>query len=165
MKHVFYAATMFILFLVQAMCGTFYFDIKPNFLLIFALCLAVIDSLNVALVYGIISGFLLDLSGSITFGSNLLLLMYFVLLCGIIFNVYFTPNYFVGVIFVSISTLVYEFVFYLFNFTIWGKGDLLYALRKLMIPEFLYNTLFVIIILIFVTRIFKKYSTFPKNFL
>ena len=57
MKHVYYCAGMFILFLIQAMCGTFYFDIKPNFLLIFALCLAVTDSLNVGLVYGLFPAF------------------------------------------------------------------------------------------------------------
>ena len=165
MKHVYYCAGMFILFLIQAMCGTFYFDIKPNFLLIFALCLAVTDSLNVGLVYGIISGFLLDVSGSITFGSNILLMMYFVLLCGIVFSVYFTPNYFAGVIFVSLGTLVYELIFYLFNFTIWGKGDFLYALQKLIIPEFLYNILFVLLILGFIMKVCKKYTTAPKNFL
>ena len=92
-------------------------------------------------------------------------MMYFVLLCGIVFSVYFTPNYFAGVIFVSLGTLVYELIFYLFNFTIWGKGDFLYALQKLIIPEFLYNTLFVLLILGFIMKVCKKYTTAPKNFL
>jgi len=114
------------------------YGVKPDLLLIFVVLTAMERGAVTGTVVGIVVGFILD--GGIL-GINSLLFMHMGALSGLIFQKVLVSKYYAVIILVILSvSFLYEFLFYVMNFTVWGKGNLIYALTRVILPTAAYNT-------------------------
>ena len=122
------------------------FGVMPNLLLTATICVSLLTEDYRGLIFGVACGLLLDITGGRMIGINSLLCTYVsfgvIWICDKLYN----NNEIVAAIFTFVITFIYCLVFYIFNFLIWGQGDILYALLRKILPEMLYNTVLAIFV-------------------
>jgi len=115
------------------------FHVIPNLLFIFVVCYSLLKEDYSALIYAVLCGVILDLTGGRSIGINALLCTLAAYLCLSVSGNLFNNNLFVSMVFVFVLSLPYELLTYLFYFVIWGRGAFLYAIFLKIIPIAAYN--------------------------
>lgn len=115
------------------------FNVIPNLLLVAVICYSLCKGDLKALVFGVVCGLVLDFTGGRVVGVNTLLCTYAAFLCYLLHGGLFNNNVFVAAVFVLIISFVYEFLFYMMQFFIWGETDIAFALLHKILPGALYN--------------------------
>ena len=159
MKHVFYTVLLLLLAVFQALAPSFWFGVKPNLVLLFVLGMAILEGPIPGMIYAVAGGMILDMLGFMVFGVNTLFLLYFAIACSLLYGVYFTYNYIVGVLFVGGVSVLYEFFYYFFNFFLWGGRRELSVLVDVLLPEALYNIVFSFLVFYLMMQILKRCDT------
>ncbi|MDD4493615.1 MAG: rod shape-determining protein MreD [Eubacteriales bacterium] len=133
------------------------FGVKPNLMLVFIVCSALIGGETEGAVIGLILGFALDMVSGKLLGFNALLGMYTGLAIGVTNKRIYKDNLLVITAAIFLTTLVYEWLVYLLN-TIFDKEvalNLLNPFTKIILPEALYNciaTFFIFKLLLWIDR-------------
>lgn len=114
-------------------------NVAPSLLLVLAVCFSLVNDEIASAVFSLVAGFLLDISSGRVLGFNGLLMMYMSLAIAYFGQDYFRDTSRSAAFLVMICTLVYETLFSVFNFAIFGEGSVFYVLLKVVLIETLYN--------------------------
>ena len=157
MRHVYKALVLLLAFLVDSTLGSYIgiLDISPSFLLVAVIAMAMAGEFAEAGIYGLAAGVLLDLFWGRTFGFHALLYMYAALLARAFLELVYknTPVITAGITFAA--SLLCELIFCIFNFTIWGQGNFLYDLFRVIIPTAAYTAIIQMLLFYPITKIAK----------
>lgn len=115
------------------------FHVVPNLLFIMVVCYGILHGDYGALAVGIVCGLLLDITGARVVGMNTLLCAFAAYFCICVSDSLFNNNVLVAMVFVLILSIPYELILYIFNFVIWGQGNIVYALFCKILPGAIYN--------------------------
>lgn len=135
------------------------FGILPDPVFVLSVYVALKENRLGALVFGLVSGLSKDFSLMQTFGINALITLYTVFLISVFKDKYFYPTIFVNAIFVFVSGILYQSLYFYTQFTMWGLGDFSYSFLYVILPHCLYNT-----ILSFAVYVFCGFMTGDKFF-
>ena len=113
--------------------------VAPDFVLVFVLCRCLTDKPVSAAAFGLAAGLLLDLTGGRLIGFHGVLMLYVGLGASIFGNNFFRGNLYVSVAAAFCVTVVYQLVYGLFNFFIFGGTDVGYLLLHVVLVGALYN--------------------------
>lgn len=136
-----YLIEIILCFVIQT--STFHYfglgDIMPNLLLILVVSHGYMSGKITGLAIGFFSGLLVDLVYGDLIGLNALLYMVIGYFIGYSNKIYANDDYTFPIIFVAISDLVYNFFYYIFEFLLRGRLNLLYYLRRIVLSEIIYT--------------------------
>ena len=135
--------TVICCFLLQAtLFATFPLGgIRPNLLIIATASLGFLCGKKNGLLTGFFSGLLIDVCFRSIYGINALVYMYVGYVCGVLKNVLFPKDIKLPMLFIAVSDLVYNILYYFFYFVFRGKFDLLHYFKHIILPEVVYTTL------------------------
>lgn len=111
----------------------------PNLLLILVVSTAYMRGRSSGLIIGFFSGLLIDIMFGSLFGLYALFLMVIGYVAGYTNKIYSKDDYALPLILIAIADFVYQFLYYIFEFLLRGKLDILFYLRKIIIPEIIYT--------------------------
>lgn len=118
----------------------------PNLLLILTFSFGFIHGREAGMIYGILSGLLLDLFYSGPFGFYTLIYIFIGYFNGS-FTRYYYEDYITLPLILSIfNSLWYSMYIYVFRFLIRGRLNLLYYFRELMLPEMIFTAVTTLLI-------------------
>lgn len=136
-----YLIEIIIFYVIQT--STFHYfrigDIMPNLLLILVVSHGYMSGRMTGLAIGFFSGLLVDLVYGDLIGINALLYMVIGYFIGYTNKIYANDDYTFPIIFVSISDLVYNFFYYVFEFLLRGRLDSLYYFSRIVLSEIIYT--------------------------
>ncbi len=135
------------------------FGIIPNLLLIFTVCFCLVTPDFRCLVYAIISGILLDITGGRMIGINTLLCTYVAFSCLFIRDKLYNNNEIIAAIFTLVISFAYGLLCYTINFLLWGELNIFYAVFRIIVPEAVYNA----VLALFIYPIVKLIENGPKK--
>ena len=141
-KIIMAAVFLFILLIIQTTVLDYIriFGIMPNILLISVICYSFCASDLRGLVFGVLCGIFMDVTGGRIIGINTLLYTYAAFSCLWVCDKLYNNNEIIAAVFTFVISLVYGAVVYITNFLIWGHTEFLHAVFKVIIPETIYNT-------------------------
>lgn len=128
-------------------------NVKPNLLLVFIVVVSILRGNVEGAVIGFLCGLCHDIISGKLIGLFALLGMYIGLIIGSVNKRLYRENVLIAVFFTFVSTFVYEFVFYFFNIFLRGKGDLIFPLKNVILPEAIYNSVLSILLFIIVIKL------------
>ena len=157
MRHVYKTLVLLLAFIIDSTLGSYIgiLDISPSFLLAVVIAMAMAGEIVEAGVYGLAAGVLLDLFWGRTFGLYAILFMYAALGARAFLELIYknTPVITAGITFAA--SLVCELVFCVLHFTIWGEGNFLYDLFRVIIPTAAYTAIIQMLLFYPVTKLAK----------
>lgn len=142
-KYILTALTVFLLLILQTtwLRSIEIFNVMPNVLLISVICYSLCAADVRGVIYGIVCGFLLDITGGRTIGINTLLCTYVSFVCVLLCDGLYNNNEIVAAVFTAVITFIYGTILYVANFLIWGKTGAFHAFALNILPETIYNTI------------------------
>ncbi len=111
----------------------------PNLLLILTFSFGFIHGKGAGMLYGVLSGLLLDLFYSGPFGFYTLAYIYIGYINGIFTRYYYEDYITLPLILSVFNELAYSMYVYVFRFLIRGRLDLPYYFRNIMLPEIIFT--------------------------
>ncbi len=155
MRHVWKILVLLTAFIIDSTWGSYIgiLDISPSFLLVAVIAMAMAGEFAEAGIYGLVAGVLWDLVWGRTFGFYALLYMYAALGARAFLELVYknTPVITAGITFAA--SLLCEMVVCVFSFIIWGRGNFLYDLFRVIIPTAAYTAIVQMIFFYPVTKI------------
>lgn len=143
-----------------------YLIVSPNFLLIIVFTIAFVYGEKEGIIYGAISGLLLDFFCSSTFGYYTLIFGWIGFLNGFFSRFYYDDFIFLPVIMCTINELMFNLLSFIVRFIERGKTDLLSYAKTIMMPELILTLLFTLIFYRFIlslNRTLKKLDEEKKG--
>lgn len=116
-------------------------NIMPNLLLIIVVSMAYIKGRNYGMLTGFIVGLLLDLTFGNLIGLYALIYVTIGFLAGYSNAIYSEDDYVLPVVLIAIGDLLYNLIYYVFEFLLRGKLDILFYFRRIILPEIIYTVL------------------------
>ncbi len=155
MRHVWKSLVLLLALIIDSTLGSYIgiLDISPSFLLVAVIAMAMAGELPEAGIYGLAAGMLWDLLWGRTFGFYALLYMYAALGARAFLELMYknTPVITAGITFAA--SFLCETVLCLFGFAIWGQGNFLYDLFRVIIPTAAYTAIVQMIFFYPITKI------------
>ncbi|HHW48984.1 MAG TPA: rod shape-determining protein MreD [Clostridiaceae bacterium] len=140
-------------------------NVKPNLLLVFVVAVAFLQGNVEGAVVGFFAGLSQDIVSGKLIGFYALLGLYLGLAVGSVNKRLYRDNLLIIVFFTFVSTILYEAVVYFlnsFNSIINGQGYFLYAVRGVILPEAVYNSVISVFIFIIVRKFSIKFEKLDK---
>lgn len=159
MKYIFYFLLILVIFILQT---TFFSElaivgVKPNFLLITVITAGLLDNEFYALFAGCIAGLLADCFFASYIGGNLFLYGITAFLVSLICKEFNKENLGTPMFGITIATLFYGFGNFVLNILLSGFTNIGYYLFIRIIPEIVYNCIFMIFVYIVAFIIKNKF--------
>ena len=142
------------------------YNIKPNLLIIFVICVAFLRGSTEGTIIGFFAGLLQDMLFGTMLGFYALLGMYLGLIVGMVNKRLYRENLLIIVFFTFVSTIIYEtcvFIFTSLNIVISGQVSLLFPFGKVILPEAIYNSLISVFVYIFVIKLNFKFEEADRS--
>jgi len=133
-----------------------FLNCAPQIVLILVVSVAVLRGPIAGVIVGLCAGLLVDFLGGGPIGFNSLLYMYIGLLVAWFSDRFYNTRYKVVLIFVIVANVVYDLAYYFFLFVIWGKGDFIAALWKVMLPEIWWTLILAVPVFWVIEKIDKR---------
>jgi rod shape-determining protein MreD len=162
-KVLFYALTILIIILIQSTILEYLniFGIKPNIIITLVICIALLNGSIEGACVGFAAGLLQDILFGYSIGFYALLGMFLGYAAGSSNKGLYKENFVVVVLFTFIWSFVYEFAVYFFGYI----GDiflrnigLLYPIRRIIIPEAVYNSVISIPVYLLTVKITNRFE-------
>lgn len=118
----------------------------PNLLLILTFSFGFMHGKEAGMLYGVLSGLMLDLFYSGPFGFYTLIYVYIGYLNGIFTKYYYEDYITLPLILSVLNSLGYSMYIYIFRFLIRGRLNLPYYFRNLMLPEIIFTSVTTLLI-------------------
>lgn len=139
-KHVLYTLIILLLYTLQTTPGLFVImGAKPMLVFPAAIAIAMLEGEFVGGIYGAFAGLLCDLSGSLLFGFNGLVLAVFCIAAGLLVIYLMHSNTGGAVLFVFVTMLVRGGIEYLFGYGMWGYENVWKVFSGHILPVILYT--------------------------
>ena len=116
------------------------FGVKPNLLLVFVVCVALLGGSIEGGMVGLLCGVIADVVGHGAFGINSLAYLYVGVVVGYLCINFFRGGAIVAIGFVFGTSIVCGLLYYAFTYLMWGDTNLFLVLLRRIIPETIYNT-------------------------
>ncbi len=139
------------------------YNVKPNLLIVFVICVALLRGNIEGASVGFFAGLLLDMAFGKFIGFYTLLGFYLGLAVGSVNRRLYRENYLVAVFFTFVATLVYEAAVYVLSNFMSDNMELLMPLTTKILPEAAYNSLVSIIIFAVVIKISHRFEKSGKS--
>ena len=117
------------------------YSVKPNLLLTYAMCVAILYGPGEGIIVGGVCGVCLDIMSAGYFGMHTILGIITGGLVGYINNKHFKKRIYVTAICVLIYSVIYECIVTVIYMISTGQVDFVYAFRYITIPQGIYNTI------------------------
>lgn len=115
-------------------------NIMPNLLLILVAATGHMRGRTPGMMLGLFGGLLVDLMyGSYIIGLYALLYLVIGYLAGMTNRFYSKDDYTLPIGIIAICNLIYGFFYYVFEFLLRGRLDILFYLRRIILPEIIYT--------------------------
>ncbi len=131
------------------------FDVLPSTGLILVISFAIYSGKNKGAVIGFFVGILQDIIFGRIIGLNALVFMLTGYIVGLINRKLFKDNLLIPFALTALATIFYEGVNMLFIYLLGYRIELFNILKKMLIVEVLYNSIFSVFIYIYVTKLFE----------
>ena len=118
----------------------------PNLLLILTFSFGFMHGKEAGMLYGVLSGLMLDLFYSGPFGFYTLIYLYIGYLNGIFTKYYYEDYITLPLILSVLNSLSYSMYIYIFRFLIRGRMNLPYYFRNIMLPEIIFTSVTTLLI-------------------
>lgn len=131
------------------------FNVAPQLLLVFAICFSMANDVVPSMVFSAISGLLTDIAGGRVIGFNALLMMY--LSMGIVYigSEFFRDTPRAAVMLTALCTFLYELVFFIFTFAIFGNAYFFYIIYRVILAEVVYNSIIAVPVYLYVQKFLR----------
>jgi rod shape-determining protein MreD len=144
-KVLVYAAVIFIFILLQSTVFEYMkvFNVRPNLMIVFVICMALLSGNVEAAVTGFFAGLLQDVLFGHSIGFYALMGMYLGYAAGSSNRRLYRDKLFVAVLFVFVWSFIYEFAVYFFKYfgsIMTGDIAFFYPIGMIIFPEALYNS-------------------------
>lgn len=113
----------------------------PNIILILVVSISYMRGRNEGMVLGFFAGLLIDLIYGDIVGINAILFVCVGFLVGMCSEIYYRDELSVPIILIAISDFAYNFAFYVINFLLRGRLQVLYYIWHTIMPEVVYTVL------------------------
>jgi rod shape-determining protein MreD len=165
LKILIYAIFLFLLLLLQSTLLGYVniYNVKPNLLIIFVVCVALLRGNTEGAVVGFFAGLILDMSFGKLIGLYALLGMFLGLIVGSVNKRLYRENFLVVIFFTFVSTVIYESIVYILNTFMSGNIDMIWTLTMKILPEAIYNSLVSILIFAIVRKMSHRFDKTSKN--
>lgn len=118
----------------------------PNLILIAVVAVAYMRGRKEGMLIGFFSGLLIDLVYGDLVGMNAILYVIMGYLVGMCNEIYYRDELSVPIILIAISDFMFNFAYYVFNFLLRGRLDVLYYIRRTILPEVVYTVLVAVVL-------------------
>ena len=139
------------------------YNVKPNLLVIFIVCVALLRGNVEGASVGFFAGLLLDMAFGKFLGFYCLLGFYLGLAVGSVNRRLYRENYLVVVFFTFVATILYEAAVYILSNFMTGNLELLMPLTLKILPEALYNSVVSILVFAIMIKISHKFEETSKT--
>ena len=133
-----------------------FLNCAPQVVLILVVSCAVLRGRVTGTVIGLVSGLIIDIISGHAIGLNALLLMHLGFLSAWFCKKFYNTSYKVVLIFVVLSNIIYSLLYYFFSFAIWGNGNFVAALWKVILPEIWWTMIIALPIFWIIEKIVKE---------
>ena len=113
--------------------------VMPNLMLILVVSHAYMRGRMTGMVLGFFSGLLIDVLFGNVIGLYAMIMLLIGYVAGFANKIYSRDDFTLPLFFIGIANLVYQFLYYIFEFLLRGKLDFLYYLRIIILPEIIYT--------------------------
>ncbi|MBR2476506.1 MAG: rod shape-determining protein MreD [Clostridia bacterium] len=131
------------------------FGISPMLVLVLVVCFSLMNDSIPSAIFAVIAGLLLDVAGNRAFGLNALMMMYLSLGVSTVGREFFQDTSRSAIILVFVGTLLYETVYFICNFLIFGSGHFWYMLWRVTLVEAVYNAILTILVYYYCNKFLK----------
>ncbi|HBH94125.1 MAG TPA: rod shape-determining protein MreD [Ruminococcaceae bacterium] len=131
----FYFLALFILYSIMS-CGIFELW-QPYFIISLAIAVSMREQEFASSIFGIICGFMLDISVGTLFGFYAVWLMPCCFLTSLLVKNLIKVNFLNHIIFTAVTTLFSFSMFFLFNYVIWNTPGREIIVTKILLPSFI----------------------------
>ncbi len=129
--------------------------IRPNLLIIAVAALGFLGGKRTGIYSGFFAGLLIDISFRSVYGMNALLYMYVGYIGGLFKKVLFPKDIKLPLLFITMSDLLYNVLFYFFQFLFRGKFEFGYYMKTVILPEIVYTAIMACILYPFIHYVMK----------
>ena len=141
-RFIIYFLEILICFLIQS--AMFHYialaNIVPNLIIILVAATAYMRGKTTGMLLGLFSGLLIDLIyGNYIIGLYALIYMLLGYFIGFTNRYYSNDDYTLPIVIIGVSDLIYGFSYYIFEFLLRGRLNLLYYFRRIILPEIIYT--------------------------
>lgn len=166
-KALIYAVCIFVLILLQSTVLDYaeILNVKPNLLMIFIVCVALLRGNTEGSMVGLFTGLAHDMLFGRVIGFYALLGMFLGLIIGSLNRKLYKDNILVVTFFTLVSSLVYDGLVYFFNMfgsILDGSADILFAVRNVVLPAAVYNSVVSIVIYALTAKLDKRFEELGK---
>lgn len=156
---------IFCLFLLQSTLFALFSigGIRPNLLIIATASLGFLGGKRTGIYAGFFSGLLIDICFRSFYGMNALLYMYVGYACGALKKVLFPKDIKLPLLFIAVSDLAYNILYYFFLFLFRGKFEFGYYFQHIMLPEVVYTAIMACIIYPFIHYVMRRIEVPEKK--
>lgn len=116
-------------------------EVVPNLLLIITVAVGYMRGRKEGMIIGLICGLLIDFVYGDVIGVCALIYMVIGYLNGIFNMLFFRDVLTIPILLIGISDLIYNFLYYVFEFLLRSRLNLFFYIRRIMIPELVYTVL------------------------
>lgn len=134
-------------------------NVIPNLMVVLTVSNAYIGGQKDGMITGLLCGLLSDMMFGSVIGLRAFIYLLIGYLCGYSNMIYWKNNFSVPLILVGVSDCIYGVLFYVFEFLLRGRLDLLYYFRTIILPEAVYSMLVAIVLYKIVSLINKLITT------
>ena len=154
-KIVLHIVAIYVLLLLQTTVADSikFFEIKPNFLLTYVLCVAILFGKEEGAIIGGVTGLCMDIFSIHYFGIYLIMGVLTGYVVGNINHKYFEQKWYVIGMCVFSYSFVYEMIMSLVYKLITGNVEIIYSLRYIVIPQSAYSMV-ISVLMYFILRLF-----------
>lgn len=159
MKHVKKAIIIFLALILQNTLGGQFevLGIKPSLFIVATVTVSLsCENPWESLIYGLAAGVLFDILWGRVFGVMTILLMYTAVAVYYVEEFLYKKTVVEAVTITLLGTIIIETVFYGANFALFGEGDFIYVILRIIIPGAAYNAIVQAILFGSITKFLGK---------
>ena len=140
-RVIIYFIEIIICFVLQSSLYQFFSlaRVMPNLLLILVVSNAYMRGRMAGMVLGFFSGLLIDILFGNIIGVYAMLMLLIGYVVGFANKIYSKDDFTLPLIFIALANLVYQFLYFIFEFLLRGKLNFFYYFRVLILPEIIYT--------------------------
>ena len=131
------------------------FGISPSLIMVLAICFSIVNTPLPSVIFSAIAGLMLDISSGRIVGLNAMMMMYMSLGISCYIKEMFMDTPRSAVMITALATFVYECIFCILSFVIFGNGSFWYMIYRVILLEVLYNGLVAFFIYFYTDKFLK----------
>ena len=156
-RYIFIYISLFVTLILQTtiVSELSLFGVVPSLILVTVICFSLINDYIPSAVFATVAGLLTDISGSRIIGFNALLMLYLALGVVYVGQEFLRDTPKAAIVLVLAGTFVYEMVYFIFGFAIFGGEHFFYIIARVILIECVYNAIVTLPIYFYISKFLK----------